>query len=175
MAEDLTLLHDFCEFRWHGARFTLRVPDVGRRLAWVPAIEPVGSVCLPVGPDLQHPFDLGKPVVPAIGRAATVLASTATIGDELVSKNFQRVLRLDHLDRLACHVRVDVGIAVQSISPWSASPGAAGKIDKDEWLAFRVITANGDASIASVGGRKHLVRHKLRQRAKQAVDHAKAG
>ena len=51
-----------------------------------------------------------------------------------------------------------------------AAPGAADHVDDDEGLAVAAQAADADHAVAALAGRRHAIRHDLRQRAEHGVD-----
>src|SRR5207245_6344662 len=124
------------------------VQDVARRLTGIATGQTVRPKADAVGADLQDCRFFAKAILAKEAHPTAELARSSRVRDEFHAGDLQRLLPLEHLDRLERRVGEDVGVSVEAVGAGPSAPGGAEEVDVNERLAPRVVAADRDAGVA---------------------------
>ena len=157
------------------ARVRVGVQDIVGRRAGAAAGQAVGQEAAAVGAELERARPLEKAVLARDGEAPAELAGAARVGDVAVALDQERVLGLDHLDRVVREVDDAAAAGVHAVPGRAAAPGAEEELEEHEGPALRVVAAEAHAGVAAHLAGEDAVGRDLGERAEQRIGEAEAG
>src|SRR5262249_49905690 len=139
------------------------------------AREAVGEVAAAIRAKLQRTRGLEEAVLPFHGEPAPMLARTSGVRHVAVALNEERILRLDHLDRIVGEVDHARAAGVHAVLGGSPAPGAEEELEEYERPPLAIVAAEADAGVTAHLTGEDAVGGDLGQRAEERVGEAEAG
>src|SRR6266850_384869 len=141
---------------------------VGGRARPAPC-QAVGQKAAAIGPELERPHRLQEAILADDGQAAAMLPRPARVWHIAIALDAERILGLDHLDRVVGEVDHARAAGVHAVLGGPPAPGAEEKLEEDERSPLAIVAAEADARVAPHLAGEHTIRRDLGEGAEEGV------